>query len=265
MSRLPKILEPSEKDIHDLLAAQVHLGSKNLNFQMKPYIWKRRNDGTHIINIQKTYEKLVLAARIIATIENPSDVVIVSSRQYGQRAALKFAKYTGSQAVAGRFTPGTFTNYITRAFKEPRIIIVTDPRADHQAIYEASYVNIPVIALCDADSSLRYIDCAIPTNNKGKHAIGLIFWLLAREVLRLRGEISRFEEWEVMPDMFFYRDPEEAEKENAAAAAEEATEENAVEDVEEEEGFENGSVPISWNQDNAGNWGEETDNQESAW
>jgi small subunit ribosomal protein SAe len=128
-------------------------------------------------------------------------------------AALKFASLTGAQAIAGRFTPGTFTNYITRAFREPRLIIVTDPLTDHQPIKESSYVNCPIIALCDTDSPLRYVDVAIPTNNKAKHSLGLIYWLLAREVLRLRGTISRTAPWEIMTDMFFYRDPEEAEKE----------------------------------------------------
>lgn len=99
--------------------------------------------GVHVINIGKTWEKIVLAARILATIENPNDVAVISARPYGHRAVLKYASFTGAQAIAGRFTPGNFTNYITRSFKEPRVIIVTDPRVDHQAIREAAYVNIP--------------------------------------------------------------------------------------------------------------------------
>merc|ERR1711887_346680 len=214
------VMDIDMQDMTRFLAASTHLGANNVNFQMENYVFKRRQDGVHILHLRKTYEKLLLAARAIAAIENPSDVYVISSRPMGQRAVLKFARYTGATPIAGRFTPGAFTNQIQAAFREPRLLVVTDPVTDHQPITEASYVNIPVIAFCNTDSPLRYVDVAVPCNNKGTHSVGLMWWMLAREVLRLRGTISRNLPWEtdVMPDLFFYRDPEEQEKEEAAKA-----------------------------------------------
>jgi small subunit ribosomal protein SAe len=213
-----KALQPTTDDLQKLVMATAHLGAKNCNHHMVKYVYSRRCDGVNVINVAKTWEKMVLAARIIAAVADPKDVCAISNRNAGQRAVLKFASHTGSSAIVGRYTPGTFTNQIQKAFQEPRLLVVTDPYEDHQPIREASYVNIPTIGLCNTDSPIRYVDVVIPVNNKSVHAVGLIWWFLAREVQRLKGSLMRSEEWEIMPDLYFYRAPEEIERDEEQMA-----------------------------------------------
>jgi len=219
MSQIPSVLNLSDNDVKRMLACNVHKGSRNVTPQMETYVWKRNVDGIHIIDLRKTWEKLLLAARVIVSMDNPQDVCAIAltvgrskTPPIAQRAVLKFSQYSGSKHIVGRYTPGTFTNRIQSNFFEPRLLVVSDPITDFQPILESSYVNMPVISFSNVDSPSKHIDIAIPCNTKSKYSVALMWWMLSREVRRLRGLESRTKEWDVMVDMFLYRDPEEQEK-----------------------------------------------------
>jgi len=229
-------LTKKENDILRLLHSNCHVGSRNYTHGMERFIHNISKEGVPCFKVDETYEKIKLAARIIAGIQDLSEVFAISSREFGQRAVVKFAHYTKcSVTSSSRWTPGSLTNYKTKQFKEPKLIIVVDPYADFKALKEASYCNIPVIALCDTHNSLKFVDLAIPCNNNSTESISMVFWMLAREVLMLRGQLDKDDEWEVMVDLFYHKNLNEksaAQDENAEGQDDE--EENEDDDEQEE-------------------------------
>ena len=188
-------------DEDTFLTCGVHIGTKQKSKDMEPYVHKVREDGLRILNVNMTSEKIVEAANFLKEHE-PKDVLVVSARQYGWKPAKKFADTCGFRCIAGRFTPGRLTNPEMRTFIEPKIIILTDPAADAQAFREAINIKIPVIAMCDSNNLTTNVDLIIPGNNKGRRSLALIYWLLSREILRIRGELGTEEDLEETIDDF---------------------------------------------------------------
>jgi small subunit ribosomal protein S2 len=187
--------EPSMMVTEEIyMTSGVHIGTRQKTADIKEFIYKVRNDGLYIIDVKKTDERIKATAKFLSKYD-PSKILVVSVRQYGQKPIRKLGEITGIQVLDGRFQPGTLTNPNAKTFLEPEIILLTDPLADIQALHEAKNIGIPVIALCDTNNETKYIDYVIPTNNKGRRALALIYWLLARAVLREQGKIPSDDEF----------------------------------------------------------------------
>ena len=176
--------------LEELLAAGLHIGTRIKTVDMEKYIFRVRPDGLFILNIGDTNEKIRVAAKFMARFE-PSRILAVSSRLYGKTPVEKYAELTKTVPIIGRFMPGLISNPLQPHHAEPQVVLVTDPRADFQAIKEATSVGVPVIALCDTDNVFSSVDFVIPVNNKGRRALAVVYWLLARQLLRERGELGQ--------------------------------------------------------------------------
>ena len=168
------------------LTSGVHIGTQQKSASMRRFVYKVRYDGLHVLDIRETDRRIRLAAKFLATY--PADrILAVSQRQYGQKPVRVFAKTIGAVSFAERFVPGCLTNPNLADYFEPKVLVVTDPATDQQALSEAVSIGIPVVGLCDVNNETRNVDLVIPANNKGRVALATVYWLLTREILRARG------------------------------------------------------------------------------
>jgi len=172
--------------VEDYLAAGVHIGTQQKTKDMERFIHRVRTDGLYVLDVSMTDTRIRTAADFLANYD-PEQILVASSRQYGRFPAEKFADAVGARARTGRFIPGTLTNPDYEGYIEPDVVVVTDPIGDAQAVKEAITVGIPVIAMCDSNNQTSNVDLVVPTNNKGRKALSVVYWLLANETLDRRG------------------------------------------------------------------------------
>jgi small subunit ribosomal protein S2 len=191
-SRFDEDVMPDEEEadllipVEDYLSAGVHIGTQQKTKDMERFIHRVRDDGLFVLDVSQTDGRIRTAADFLANYD-PEQVLVTSSRQYGRFPAEKFADAIGARARTGRFIPGTLTNPKYDGYIEPDVVVVTDPIGDAQAVKEAITVGIPVIAMCDSNNAVSNVDLVIPTNNKGRRALSVVYWLLANETLDRRG------------------------------------------------------------------------------
>ncbi|ERG92916.1 MAG: ribosomal protein archaeal type S2 [Haloquadratum walsbyi J07HQW1] len=177
--------------VEDYLSAGVHIGTQQKTSDMERFIHRVRDDGLYVLDVSQTDSRIRTAANFLANY-NPDQMLVTSSRQYGRFPAEKFADAVGARARTGRFIPGTLTNPDYAGYIEPDVVVVTDPIGDAQAVKEAITVGIPVIAMCDSNNQTSNTDLVVPTNNKGRRALSVVYWLLANETLDRRGADSLY-------------------------------------------------------------------------
>ncbi|MFX1325903.1 MAG: 30S ribosomal protein S2 [Promethearchaeota archaeon] len=200
-----ELIDKDEERKQLYLSCGIHIGTKLLTGDARRFIYRQTNYGLYVIDLTKTDERLKIAAKFLSKyIEEGSDRVIVTSvRRYGKEPVRKFCEVLGCKAVTERFIPGSLTNPLIETYiKDASVVLIVDPHADKVILREAKLARIPVVSLFDTDDTLNGIDLAIPANNRGKKALGLAFWLLARQIMLELGKIASEEEFPYTLEQF---------------------------------------------------------------
>jgi len=186
MTEEKQFLVPSDQ----YLKAGIHIGTKFKTKYMEKFIYKTRPDGLSVLNLERIDKRIRIAANFLSQY-NPEEILIVSRRENGWKGVKLFGKLTGTKVFAGRYPPGTLTNPELDKYMEAKILLVTDPWPDKNAIEDATKAGMPIIALCDTNNQSNNLDLVVPCNNKGKKSLGLFFYILTREYLRNKGLLKK--------------------------------------------------------------------------
>ena len=189
-------------DSNEYLKSSIHIGTKCKTKYMSNFIYKTRPDGLSVLNLKRIDERIAMAINMLSQYE-PEDILIVSRRENGWKALKQLHKLTNIKVISGRYPPGILTNSNLETFTEPKIIFVSDPWPDKNAVEDAANMGIPIISLCDTNNQSNKIDLVIPCNNKGKKSVGLVFYLVTLGYLRKRAVLASSEELKVPLDEFF--------------------------------------------------------------
>lgn len=192
-----QFLVPLEK----YLKVGIHIGTKMRTKHMTPFIYKVRPDGLAVLNIQEIDKRIRVAINFLAQFE-PKDILVVCRRENGWKSVNMFSKFTGIRVITGRYPPGLLTNPNLESFTEAKLLLVTDPWPDKNAVNDASKVGIPIIALCDTNNEAGNVDLIVPCNNKGKKSLGLLLWILTKEYLKAKKVIKKDEDLKVTLEDF---------------------------------------------------------------
>ena len=191
------LLMPTE----DYLKSGIHIGTKFRTAYMKKFIYKTRSDGLSVLNIADIDARIKQAAQLLANYE-PEDILVASRRENGWKPIRMFSHVIGAKGFPVRYPPGILTNVQLKNFTEGKILVVTDPIPDKNAIKDAMSVGLPIIALCDTNNTANNVDLIIPCNNKGKKSLGLVFYLLTKYYLEFKGLTNKGQAFEYDVDAF---------------------------------------------------------------
>ena len=175
-----------------VLSTGIRVGTTVKTKFMMPFITKASPEGLYLIDLDITLAKIKTAGKFINRV-NIQDVIVCSGREYANTPIEKFCELTGAVKKLGRFMPGTLTNPSLPYYIEPKLVLISDPQVDEQAITEATNAGIPVIGVSNTDNITSKIDLVIPANNRGRKALATVYWLLARDILINKGSLKEDE------------------------------------------------------------------------